>query len=268
MPDSNNISSLLAIMARLRAADGCPWDREQTFDSIAPYTIEEAYEVADAIAHKDMAGLKEELGDLLFQTVFHAQMAQEQGAFTFADVVEAVCEKMIRRHPHVFADAKIADASAQTAAWEEHKARERAVKPGGDTRQGLLDEVPLNLPALTRAAKLQKRAARVGFDWPDISPVLDKIREEIDELSVEINSGANSERITDELGDVLFAMVNVSRHLQIDPETALRNANMKFERRFGYIERRLKETGKQISACALEELDALWNEAKGLEINN
>lgn len=249
-------------MARLRAPDGCPWDHQQTFDSIAPYTIEEAYEVADAIARNDMPDLKDELGDLLFQTVYHAQMAQEIGAFNFSDVVEAISTKMISRHPHVFGNAEIANAEAQTVAWDEYKARERAAKPGGDTRKGLLDEVPLNLPAITRAAKLQSRASKVGFDWPEITPVFEKVREEIGELEAEITSGADAARLTDELGDILFATVNIARHLKIDPETALRTANQKFERRFAYIERRLAQAGKTLSGSTLAEMDALWDEAK------
>ncbi len=262
MPEPSDINALLKIMARLRAPDGCPWDHQQTFDSIAPYTIEEAYEVADAIARNDMPDLKDELGDLLFQTVYHAQMAQEIGAFNFSDVVEAICTKMISRHPHVFGNAEIANAEAQTVAWDEYKARERAAKPGGDTRKGLLDEVPLNLPALTRAVKLQSRAAKAGFDWPEIAPVIEKVREEIGELEVEISSGASAARLGDELGDILFATVNIARHLKLDPETALRAASQKFERRFAYIEQRLAETGKQPSGCTLAELDALWDAAK------
>lgn len=266
MPEPRDITALLEIMARLRAPDGCPWDREQTFETIAPYTIEEAYEVADAIERKDMPDLKDELGDLLFQAVYHAQMAQEAGAFSFADIVEAICTKMISRHPHVFGNAEIANAEAQTLAWEEYKARERAAKPGGDTRKGLLDEVPLSLPALTRAAKLQGRAAKVGFDWPDIAPVFDKLREEIGELEEEIKLGADTARVQDELGDLLFATVNIARHLKVDAEGALRAASRKFERRFAHIEQRLAQTGRKPSDGTLEELDALWNEAKQQEI--
>ncbi len=265
MTEPRTIAALLEIMARLRAPDGCPWDHQQTFETIAPHTIEEAYEVADAIARNDMPGLQDELGDLLFQAVYHAQMAQEIGAFSFSDVVASICTKMIRRHPHVFGDTEIANAEAQTLAWDAYKARERAAKPGGDTRKGALDEVPLNLPALTRAAKLQGRAAKVGFDWPDIAPVFDKVREEIGELEHEIANGADTARMTDELGDVLFATVNIARHLKIDPETALRGANQKFEDRFGYIEQRLTQTGKTPSECTLAELDALWDEAKRRE---
>ncbi len=262
MTDARNIAYLLEIMARLRAPDGCPWDHQQTFETIAPHTIEEAYEVADAIERKDMPGLKDELGDLLFQAVYHAQMAEEIGAFNFSDIVESICTKMINRHPHVFGTAQIANAEAQTIAWDEYKAHERATKPGGDTRKGVLDEVPRNLPALTRAAKLQSRAAKVGFDWPDIAPVFNKVREEIGELEHEIANGAHAARIADELGDLLFATVNIARHLKIDPETALRGANQKFERRFAYIEQHLAKAGKKPSDSTLAELDALWNEAK------
>jgi len=262
MTEPRNMAALLEIMARLRAPDGCPWDHQQTFETIAPHTIEEAYEVADAIERKDMPGLKDELGDLLFQTVYHAQMAEEIGVFNFSDIVESICTKMINRHPHVFGGARIANAEAQMLAWDEYKAHERAAKPGGDTRKGVLDEVPRNLPALTRAAKLQSRAAKVGFDWPDIAPVFNKVREEIGELEHEIANGAHAARIADELGDLLFATVNIARHLKIDPETALRGANQKFERRFAYIEQHLAKAGKKLSDSTLAELDALWDEAK------
>ncbi|MEQ1888754.1 MAG: nucleoside triphosphate pyrophosphohydrolase [Alphaproteobacteria bacterium] len=265
MTADRNINALLEIMARLRAPDGCPWDQQQTFESIAPYTIEEAYEVVDAIARRDMPGLKDELGDLLFQTVYHARLAEEAGAFKFEDVAEAICTKMISRHPHVFGNTEIADAGAQTLAWDEHKARERAARPGGDTRKGILDEVPVNLPALTRAAKLQTRAAKAGFDWPEITPVFDKVREEIRELEDEVASGGSAARLTDELGDILFAAVNVARHLKVDPEAALRAASQKFERRFAYIELALARDGRRPAACSLAELDALWDEAKRRE---
>jgi len=262
MNERRDISALLEIMARLRAPDGCPWDQQQTFESIAPYTIEEAYEVADAIERGDMTGLKDELGDLLFQTVYHAQMAQEAGAFAFSDVVQSICTKMISRHPHVFGGVPVASAEAQSLAWETYKAQERAAKPGGDRRKGLLDEVPVNLPALSRAAKLQRRAASAGFDWPHIAPVFDKLREEISELEAEITEAAGQARIQDELGDLLFAAVNIARHLKIDPESALRGANRKFERRFAYIENSLALSGKTLSGTTLAEMDALWDEAK------
>lgn len=265
MTETSGITALLAIMARLRAPDGCPWDHQQSFESIAPHTIEEAYEVADAIARKDMPALKDELGDLLFQTVYHAHLAGEQGAFDFAGVVEAICAKMISRHPHVFGGARIADAKAQTAAWEEHKARERAARPGGDPRKSLLDEIPVNLPAMTRAIKLQQRMAKAGFDWDQAAPVFGKVREELGELQNEIAAGADDTLIAGELGDLLFTMVNLARHLKLDPEAALRACNQKVERRFRHIETRLAALGKQPANCTLAELDALWNEAKSLE---
>jgi len=262
-----DIRRLLAIMARLRDPDGgCPWDLEQTFGSIAPYTVEEAYEVAEAIHQGDMAALRDELGDLLFQVVFYAQMAQEAGAFAFADIVAAICEKMLRRHPHVFGKARIADAEAQTQAWEVQKAAERRVRAEAAGRlPSLLDGVGLGLPGLTRAIKLQNRAARVGFDWPNILPVLDKLEEEIRELRHEIDTAAAPERLQDEAGDVLFGLANLCRHLKIDPEAALRHTNGKFERRFRRIEALLAERGKPAEAADLAELDALWDQAKAEE---
>jgi MazG family protein len=259
MTDPRAIERLLAIMARLRdPKDGCPWDREQDFATIAPYTIEESYEVADAISRGDMAALKDELGDLLFQVVFHARMAEERGAFTFGDVVAAISEKMLRRHPHVFGEASVADAAAQTVAWEAHKAKEREGK-------GTLDGVALALPALLRAIKLQNRAARVGFDWPNLVPVLDKLREELSEIEHEITQGGPPDRVEDEVGDFLFVVANVARHLGIDPEAALRRTNGKFERRFRRIEELLTEKGKTPSNSSLAEMDALWNQAKAEE---
>ena len=261
MSDTDRLQRLLAIMARLRdPARGCPWDREQDFASIAPYTIEEAYEVAEAIAENDMAALRDELGDLLFQVVFHARMAEEQGAFAFADVAEAIADKMLRRHPHVFGDAAIADAAAQTAAWEEHKAKERGARHA-DRPQSALDGVGLALPALTRAEKIQKRAARVGFDWPEAAPIFAKIDEEIGELRAELASGTKA-RIADELGDLLFAVANLARHLEVDPETALRNATRKFERRFRRVETLLAETGRTPADSTLDEMEAQWRRAK------
>ncbi len=227
------LKRLLDIMARLRdPATGCPWDKEQNFRTIAPYTIEEAYEVAEACEAGNPAMLKDELGDLLFQAVFHARMAEEAGMFAFADVAAAISDKMVRRHPHVFGDVKIAGADAQTLAWEETKATERAA--GGAA--SVLDGVGVGLPALTRAEKLQKRAARVGFDWPDAAPVLAKIDEELEELRDEMEGGADPARLEDEIGDVLFAVANLARHLRIDPEQALRAASRKFERRFRAME--------------------------------
>jgi ATP diphosphatase len=253
-----SISRLVAIMARLRdPQDGCPWDLEQEFRTIAPYTIEEAYEVADAIEREDLPALRDELGDLLFQVVFHAQMASERGAFVLDDVVNAICDKLERRHPHVFGDARIESAAAQTVAWEEHKRRERATK-----NDSVLADVPIGLPALTRADKLGKRAAQVGFEWRDVSGALAKLDEEFAELRNEIARGAERSEIANELGDVLFCVVNVCRYLQIDPETSLRNTNAKFERRFRYVERRLKEQGRTPEQATLEEMDRLWDEAK------
>lgn len=251
-------------MKRLRdPANGCPWDREQTFASIAPYTIEEAYEVAEAIAEGDLAALKDELGDLLFQTVFHAQMAEEAAAFSFTDVAAAIADKMVRRHPHVFADLTVADAAAQTRAWEDVKAAERAAKPRPDAAPAsALDGVSLALPALTRAAKLQNRAARVGFDWPDLPPVLAKLDEELLELKAEIAVAAAPERLEEELGDLLFAAVNLARHLKIDPEQSLRRANTKFMRRFAWIEASLEAQGRTPAQSDLAEMDDLWDQAK------
>ncbi len=252
------IDRLLAIMSRLRdPKGGCPWDVKQNFQSIAPYTIEEAYEVADAIERNDMADLRDELGDLLFQVVFHSQMAREAGAFGFDDVVNAICEKMERRHPHVFGDARIDSAEAQTIAWDEQKRRERSA-----TTDSVLADVPLGLPALTRANKLGKRAAEVGFEWPDTHGALDKVAEEIAELRAELSGQPNLAAISDEIGDLLFSLVNVCRYMKIDPENSLRNANTKFERRFRYVERRLKEQGRTPEEATLEEMDVLWEEGK------
>jgi MazG family protein len=259
MTDPRSIERLLTIMARLRdPKDGCPWDREQDFATIAPYTIEESYEVADAITRGDMAALKDELGDLLFQVVFHARMAEERGEFAFGDVVASISDKMLRRHPHVFGEANVPDAAAQTVAWEVHKAKEREGK-------GTLDGVALALPALLRAIKLQNRAARVGFDWPNLVPVLDKLREELGEIEHEIVQGGPPDRLEDEVGDFLFVVANVARHLGIDPEAALRRTNGKFERRFKRIEQLLAVEGKTPSESTLEEMDALWDQAKAEE---
>ncbi|MCC5970545.1 MAG: nucleoside triphosphate pyrophosphohydrolase [Pararhodobacter sp.] len=258
------LPALAEIMRRLRAPEGgCPWDVAQDFDSIAPYTIEEAYEVADAIARRDWAGLKGELGDLLFQAVYHAQMASEAGHFTLDDVVQAISDKMIARHPHVFGDTQVKSAEAQTHAWEVMKARERAAR----AQIGVLDDVPLALPALMRAIKLQNRAARVGFDWPEIGQVVDKITEEAQELA-EARDGLSQAEITEEFGDLLFVMANLARHLQIDPEAALRAANIKFTRRFRSIEAALAAQGRSPADSTLEEMDALWNAAKAVEKNH
>lgn len=252
------IDRLLQIMARLRDPQrGCPWDLEQTFATIAPYTIEEAYEVADAIEREDSAALRDELGDLLFQVVFHSRMAQEQGSFAFDDVAAAISDKLERRHPHVFGHAQIDTAAAQTVAWEEQKRleRERAGK-------SILADIPLALPALTRANKLGKRAAQVGFEWPNVGGALDKLDEELGELRRGLGEQAGPAAITDELGDVLFCVVNVCRYLGVDPEVALRGANTKFERRFGYVEQRLREQGRSAGEATLEEMDQLWDEGK------
>lgn len=254
---------LLAVMAWLRDRQhGCPWDIDQTFRTIAPYTIEEAYEVADAIERNDMPALKEELGDLLLQVVYHAQIAQEAQAFSFADVAAAIAEKMIDRHPHVFGDATIDTSEAQTVSWEARKAAERAAKQTAKPA-GALDGVARALPALMRAEKIQKRAARVGFDWAETAPVIDKIEEELGELRAEITAGTvDQARLTDEMGDVLFAVANLARHCKVDPEAALRATNDKFERRFGYIERQLAAQGRKPVDANLVEMEALWQEAK------
>jgi MazG family protein len=253
---------LLKIMAKLRSPDGgCPWDIEQNFATIAPYTIEEAYEVADAIESGDMDELRDELGDLLFQVVFHAQMAKEAGLFQFEDVVRAICEKMIRRHPHVFGDEEARSAGTVAGRWDEIKAAEKAAK-GKPAAKSLLDDVPLALPALSRALKLQNRAAQVGFDWPGTAEVLDKLNEEMLELSHEVAKGGVHDRLEDELGDMLFVYANLARHLKVDPEAALRRANAKFKRRFGRIEEMLAADGRDPSQSNLEEMDAMWNAAK------
>jgi ATP diphosphatase len=257
------LTRLLAVMAWLRDRQhGCPWDVDQTFRTIAPYTIEEAYEVADAIERNDMPALKEELGDLLLQVVYHSQMASEAGAFRFEDVAAAIADKMVDRHPHVFGDLKIADADAQTISWEARKAAERAKKVGAEP-VGALDGVARALPALLRAEKIQKRAARVGFDWKTVGPVIDKIEEELSELRGEIEAGKiDQDRVTDELGDVLFAVANLARHCKVDPETALRSTNDKFERRFRYVENQLAAQGRKPAEATLAEMEALWQEAK------
>jgi nucleoside triphosphate diphosphatase len=252
---------LLAIMARLRDREhGCPWDREQDFATIAPYTIEEAYEVADAIARGDVAALKDELGDLLFQVVFHARIAEEAGHFTFDDVATAIADKMVRRHPHVFGDAEIASAAAQSEAWEEHKANERrAHAAAAGLRESVLDGVALAYPALLRAAKIQRRAARIGFDWSEARPVVAKLAEEIAELEAELDAGADPVKIEDEMGDILFAAANLARKLDLDPEAALRRATAKFERRFRALEALAAARG---IGADLDALEALWQEIK------
>jgi MazG family protein len=261
---ATGIAPLLKVMARLRDPQkGCPWDREQSYPTIAPYTIEEAYEVADAIERSDFDALKAELGDLLFQVVFYAQMAKEEGRFDFDAVAHAAADKMERRHPHVFGNAKVESAAAQTVAWEAQKATERAT--AADGRASVLDDVARALPALTRAEKLQKRAARVGFDWPELSQVVAKIEEELGELRHEIAANGSPERLLDEVGDLLFACANLARKLAVDPETALRSTNAKFERRFRRIEDWLAADGKSPDQSTLDEMDGLWNRAKAEE---
>lgn len=264
MPDASPtpIQRLLAVMSRLRdPASGCPWDIEQTFETIAPYTIEEAYEVADAINAGDHDALKDELGDLLFQVVYYAQMSRETGGYDFDDIATHEADKMIRRHPHVFGTAEVKDADAQTRNWEAQKAAERAEKAENGA-QSVLDGVAKALPALIRAEKLTKWAARVGFDWPTTEEVLAKIDEELAEVRVEIDTVAPRERLEDEIGDLLFAVANLARKLDIDPEAALRGTNDKFTRRFHRIEAALAQRGKSPDRSDLAEMDALWNEAK------
>ncbi len=262
---------LLEIMARLRDPQrGCPWDVQQSFATIAPYTIEEAYEVADAIDRGDLAALKEELGDLLLQVVFHARMAEEQGAFAFGDVVAAICDKMVRRHPHVFGDATVADAAAQTRAWEEHKRAERAANGDGDT--SALAGIARGLPEWQRAVKLQHKAAKVGFDWPGPEPVIAKLHEEIEEVRAEFaalaadpDDAAARDKLEDEIGDVLFVCANLARHAKVDVGSALRRANLKFERRFRAMEALAAAEGVELAALPLEGQDRYWDRAKAAE---
>jgi ATP diphosphatase len=266
MKPSKDISRLIEIMAALRDPKaGCPWDQRQTFATIAPYTIEEAYEVADAIERGDLAHLKDELGDLLLQVVYHARMAEEQNDFAFGDVVEAVTTKMIRRHPHVFGTEEERAAGAAPGFWDKVKAAER----GDQANDGVLADVPVGLPALTRAIKLQNKAAKVGFDWPSLAPVFAKLEEEIGELHAAIDAASGKPvgdaAIEEEFGDLLFVVANVARHLKIDPETALRRANEKFTRRFRFIEQQLAARGSSPAQSDLAEMDALWDEAKTRE---
>ena len=264
MNSSRNIARLIEIMAALRTpGSGCPWDLVQTFETIAPYTLEEAYEVADAIARGDVDDLKDELGDLLLQVVFHARMAEEQGAFDFGSVVESITTKMIRRHPHVFADAEGNTAEAVKGLWESIKTQEKAER-GEAAPSGALAGVPVALPALTRALKLQNKAGQVGFDWNDPRAVLAKIREEADEIEAALDESDKVHAAT-EVGDLLFAVVNLARHLDADPESVLRGTNLKFERRFVSIERALAVRGKTPKDATLAEMDALWDEAKAAE---
>ncbi len=262
-----SLQDLIDIMARLRDPNGgCPWDVQQTFATIAPYTIEEAYEVADAIARDNMPALKDELGDLLFQVVFHARMAEEAGLFAFPDVVGAISDKMIRRHPHVFGTAKFENVAAQTAAWENIKAAERAAAaPSPEGPPSVLDGLPPGLPALKQAEKLQKRAARVGFDWTEAKDILGKIQEELDEVRAEFEAEGDAHsaaRLTDEIGDLLFACVNLARKAGIDPGMALRGTNLKFDRRFRRVEALLRAAGKSPEGARLAEMEDLWVQAK------
>jgi MazG family protein len=258
---SNPIDSLLDIMAALRdPSSGCPWDIEQTFSTISAYTIEEAYEVADAIERDDMHDLKDELGDLLFQVVFHSEMAKEEGAFTFSDVVAAISDKMVRRHPHVFGGEQIEDNATLNRAWEQHKKNERKAKQ--HEQKSLLDGIASTMPALRWSSKLQKRAAHHGFDWDDVNLVFDKLQEEISELQAEIESENNQDRITDEMGDILFACVNLSHHLDVNPEHALRESNRKFITRFTLLEQLLQQDGKIMDKCSVDELEDYWEKAK------
>lgn len=270
MTPSRDIADLIAIMARLRTPKvGCPWDLEQTFETIAPFTLEEAYEVADAIARGDKVDLVDELGDLLLQVVFHARMAEEEGAFAFGDVVEAITAKMVRRHPHVFGDRPSDSVDEVQDAWHRIKAEEKrrkaerraAAGQGQPQAPSLLDDVPVGMPALTRAVKLQAKAGTVGFDWNDPRAVIAKIREEIDELEVELNA-ADADKQEAEFGDVLFAMANLARHLSLDPESALRRTNEKFRRRFQSIEAELAKSGRTPAQSTLDEMEALWQAAK------
>ena len=271
MQPSKDIARLIEIMAALREPEtGCPWDIEQNFATIAPYTIEEAYEVADAIARNDIDHLKEELGDLLLQVVYHAQMAEEAGEFSFGDVVQGITTKMIRRHPHVFGDAKAREARSAKGMWEKIKAEEKAEKRAArlarghdpeDHGKGFLDGVPVALPGLTRALKLQEKAARVGFDWKEAEPILDKIEEEIGELRQALAAGDRAE-MQDEFGDMLFALVNLGRHLELDSEAALGGTNDKFRKRFHYVEKALDDAGHSLEAATLDEMEALWQQAK------
>jgi len=266
---SSALDALIEIMARLRdPKGGCPWDVTQTFASIAPYTIEEAYEVADAIARSDMPALKDELGDLLLQVVFHARIAEEAGLFAFGDVAQAIGAKMVRRHPHVFGDAHVPDAAAQTVSWENIKAAERASARDKGAPPSVLDGIPAGMPAMKQAEKLQKRAARVGFDWTDARDVLGKIREELEEVAVEFaksDGNGNDARLTDEIGDLLFACVNLARKANIDPGMALRGTNLKFDRRFRRIEALLAAEGRNPAEASLDEMEALWVRAKNEE---
>ncbi|MBE4581954.1 nucleoside triphosphate pyrophosphohydrolase [Vibrio navarrensis] len=259
------IEQLEQIMAKLRDPEnGCPWDRKQTFDSVVPHTIEETYEVVDAIYKQDWSNLKEELGDLLFQVIFYSQIAKEQGLFDFSQVVETVNEKLTRRHPHVFAEQEFTDEAELNANWEAEKIKEKAL--AGKSEESILDSIPASLPALLRATKMQKKCARYGFDWDSLGPVVDKVREEVDEVMEEaLQVDVQADKVELELGDLLFSTVNLARHLSVNPEVALAKANLKFARRFRAVEQRVAACGKTLSECSLQELDGFWDQVKAQE---
>ena len=257
-----NTSKLLQIMAQLRhPEEGCPWDREQDFHSLIPYTIEEAYEVADAIERNDLEDLRYELGDLLLQVVFHSRLAEEQGLFDFEQVAEGICEKLVRRHPHVFADDRFKNDQQRRQAWEDAKAKERQSKSRSEQPDSALSGIAINLPALVQCEKIQNRAASHGFDWPEVLPVFAKVHEELEEVR-EAWQEADQAHIQEEIGDLLLVAVNLARHLKVNPEIALKESNKKFSRRFQYIEEKVRDSGREMRDCKLAELDALWDEAK------